>query len=145
MGLAVMFYYVTWLVCIWCQPLVNSMIFLKDMLLIWILVKWPRGELLSWILDCDLKWRLFFSDYTFFFCAPLALHIQFHFTMRTLRMMTTHTCEMFLTEVYTVIMHVKSEIRPAVMRKAAICFLKPFVLELALVSPAAIWEQCLCI
>lgn len=33
---------------------------------------------------------------------------------------------------------VKSEIRPAVMRKAAICFLKPFLLELTLLSPLAI-------
>lgn len=33
---------------------------------------------------------------------------------------------LFLTEVYMV--HVKSEIHPVVMRKAAICFLKSFVL-----------------
>lgn len=44
----------------------------------------------------------------------------------------------------SVIVHLKSEI-PAVMRKAAICFLKPFVLQLTLLSPPAIWEQRLCI
>lgn len=37
----------------------------------------------------------------------------------------------------TVMVHVKSEIRPGVMRKAVICFLKPFSSELTLLSPSS--------
>lgn len=40
---------------------------------------------------------------------------------------------------------VKSEIRPSVMRKAAVCFLKPFLLQLPLLSPLGFWEERLCI
>lgn len=59
-------FYVTSLVSTWSQLLIRStgfFSFLRRMPLIWIL-KWLQGELLSWILDCDLKWLLLYSDYT---------------------------------------------------------------------------------
>lgn len=59
-------FYVTSLVSTWSQLLIRStgfFFFLRRMPLIWIL-KWLQGELLSWILDCDLKWLLLYSDYT---------------------------------------------------------------------------------
>lgn len=67
MSLAVMSHYAFmwphWL-ALGSQLLIRSTVFspLRCMPLIWIL-KWLQGELLSWILDCDLKWLLLYSDY----------------------------------------------------------------------------------
>lgn len=84
-------------------------------------------------------------------CAPHTTWKHLHFRTGPLRIMIAFTLE----EEVMVILHcfwlrsitarAKTEIRPAVMRKAAICFLKPFVLQFALLSPPAIWERCLCI